>query len=229
MSAGKNGLKAVVNATVTSQGEVFALGKRYWCTDLPRFRGWKVEVRIHEDDDIVQVWRGHHYLCSPTLIDDTGFSDAEGARLIALQTKALRDAVLNASKEDRVFHTLGLFNFADEDDPRAIGCPAIQRTGDPDRDRVAQASGANPLALSRTLARCGASMRRIAQARRSRSTQGQKLQEQNRKPNRRPSSSVSEKLSERTQPKPQLNLTHCLSGLAVLTLAVVAAARRLSK
>lgn len=229
MSGSRKGWRAVVQATVQSDGKVEALGHQYWGPSMVKYAGWQVEVRVFDDGGPVQVWSGHYFLCSADVIADTGFEDAEAARKWADRVKAIRKAASHKSRQDRVFDTLGLLNFADEDDRKANGCPAIHRTGDPDRDRVAQASGANPLALSRTLARCGASMRRIAQARRSRSTQGQKLQEQNRKPNRRSSSSVSKNCSAGTKRKAKPGMAHCLSGLAILTVMIAAMAWGRSK
>jgi hypothetical protein len=73
MTAGKNGRKATVQATVQPDGKVQALGQLYWSPPMQKYAGWQVELRVFGDGGPVQVWSGHHFLCSADVIADPGF------------------------------------------------------------------------------------------------------------------------------------------------------------
>jgi|GEM_PF-2344254 hypothetical protein len=85
MTAGKNSGKATVQATVQNDGKVEAMGQLYWSPSMQKFAGWKVELRVFGDGGPVQVWSGHHFLCSADVIADPGFADPATVRKIAAE------------------------------------------------------------------------------------------------------------------------------------------------
>lgn len=85
MTAGKNGWKAAVQATVRADGTVEAMGQLYWAPPMAKHAGWEVEVRVFGDGGPVQVWKGHHFLCSADVIADPGFADPATVRKIAAE------------------------------------------------------------------------------------------------------------------------------------------------
>lgn len=85
MMAGKNGWKAAVQATVQDDGKIEALGQQYWSPPMQKYAGWKVELRVFDDGGPVQVWSGHHFLCSADVIADAGFADPATMRKIAAE------------------------------------------------------------------------------------------------------------------------------------------------
>lgn len=100
MSLGDNWI-AEVRAKVGCDGTVRAMDKRYYCADLLRYIGWEVTVLLPVDEGApAQVWSNQHYLCSPNLIQDTGFFDHEGAMASVIEYRAKR-AEFRQLEEDR--------------------------------------------------------------------------------------------------------------------------------
>lgn len=92
MSLGDNWV-AEVRAKVGRDGTVRAMDKRYYCADLLRYIGWEVTVLLPVDEGApAQVWSHQYYLCSPNLIQDTGFLDHEGALAAVVEYRAKRAA-----------------------------------------------------------------------------------------------------------------------------------------
>jgi len=101
VSLGDNWI-AEVRATVGRDGAVRAMDKRYYCADLLRYIGWEVTVLLPVDEGApAQVWSNQHYLCSPNLIQDTGFLDHEAALAIVVEYRAKREALRQQEEERR--------------------------------------------------------------------------------------------------------------------------------
>lgn len=101
MSLGENWI-AEVRATVGRDGTVRAMDKRYYCADLLRYIGWDVTVLLPVDEGSpAQVWSHQHYLCSPDLVQDTGFSDHEAALATVVDYRAKRAALRQLEDAER--------------------------------------------------------------------------------------------------------------------------------
>lgn len=74
-------------------GEIDLYGNRYWAEGCSHLRGNQVTVRFDPDDlhrEIYLYDQGGHYLGAAQLIADTGFGDAEGARITGKRWKEHR-------------------------------------------------------------------------------------------------------------------------------------------
>ncbi len=78
-------LLAAEQKRINSQtGEIDLYGNRYWAEGCSHLRGQRVTVRFDPDDLHREVYlydQGGHFLTAAQLIADTGFGDAEGARI----------------------------------------------------------------------------------------------------------------------------------------------------
>lgn len=81
--------------TDRKSGCISVYGNRYWCEELAPIAGSKVTVRFDPDDltlDVHVYDRAGRYLCSAPLLAQTGFLDAEAAKMLARRKADLRKA-----------------------------------------------------------------------------------------------------------------------------------------